>query len=105
MAPEVLRQDKHDGKADVWSLGITCIELVKGKPPLSHLPALQIVMRVPMNPPPKLDGDEFSDTFKDFISQCLQKNPDNRASIKDLLKHPFIEGAGENSVLQVILPE
>eukprot|EP00475_Leptophrys_vorax_P030398 TRINITY_DN4548_c0_g1_i1.p1 TRINITY_DN4548_c0_g1~~TRINITY_DN4548_c0_g1_i1.p1 ORF type:complete len:327 (+),score=93.84 TRINITY_DN4548_c0_g1_i1:173-1153(+) len=102
MAPEVLRQDKHDGKADVWSLGITCIELVKGKPPNSHLPALRIVMLVPMSPAPKLEGD-YSDTFKDFISQCLQKNPDTRPSVKDLLEHPFIQGAGELSELQCLL--
>jgi len=103
MAPEVMRHDKHDGKADVWSLGITCIELVKGKPPLSNLIPLQVVMRVPMTPPPKLEGDEFSDTFKDFVTQCLQKNPDTRPSVKDLLEHPFIQGAGENSDLQSVL--
>lgn len=75
MAPEILRNDTYDGKADIWSLGITCIELVKGKPPLSELNPLRIVMTVPMNPPPRLEGEEHSKEYRDFIAKCLQKNP------------------------------
>lgn len=97
MAPEVMA-GKHDGSADIWSLGITCIEMAKGKPPLRDLPAIQVVMALSKKPPPVLDGD-FSDNFKDFVSKCLKKNPADRASIADLLKHEFVVNAGAISLL------
>jgi serine/threonine-protein kinase 24/25/MST4 len=99
MAPEVMRQDKHDCSADIWSLGITCIELVKGRPPNSNMNALQVVMKVPMNPPPKLEDAEFSAEFKTFIAACLQKVPELRPSVKELLQHPFLTDVGDSEHL------
>jgi len=100
MAPEVM-QGSYDGKADIWSLGITCIEMATADPPLKHLPSLQIIMHVVKNPPPTLEGDGFTDEFKEFIGLCLVKDPEQRSSIKQLLKHPFIQNAGDTSILAV----
>ena len=60
---------------DIWSLGITCIELSKGKPPNSHLPPLRALSLIPTQPAPRLKGDQFSENFRNFVEQCLQKEP------------------------------
>jgi serine/threonine-protein kinase 24/25/MST4 len=73
MAPEVM-SGSYDGSADIWSLGITCIEMATGNPPLNNLSALAVVMAITRNPAPQLQGN-FSSSFKDFVSKCLRKNP------------------------------
>jgi len=91
MAPEVIMQDDgYDALADVWSLGITAIEIAMGVPPYSHLPPYPAMLKITQQDPPNVPESKFSAEFRDFIRQCLTKNVNARPRVGELLSHPFL---------------
>ncbi|XP_053908965.1 serine/threonine-protein kinase TAO2 isoform X2 [Cuculus canorus] len=93
MAPEVILamdEGHYDGKADVWSLGITCIELAERKPPLFHLNAMSALYHIAQDAAPALQAGPWSRSFRAFVAACLQKGPAQRPPSHGLLQHPFL---------------
>ncbi|XP_077449124.1 misshapen-like kinase 1 isoform X4 [Stigmatopora argus] len=95
MAPEVIACDEnpdstYDYRSDIWSLGITAIEMAEGAPPLCDMHPMRALFLIPRNPPPKLKSKKWSKKFIDFIEACLVKTYPSRPSTEQLLKHSFI---------------
>ncbi|XP_042891698.1 serine/threonine-protein kinase Tao-like isoform X4 [Penaeus japonicus] len=93
MAPEVILamdEGQYDGKVDVWSLGITCIELAERKPPYFNMNAMSALYHIAQNVAPKMSSPEWSKEFQHFVESCLQKNPPDRPTSARLLSHEFI---------------
>ena len=90
MAPEILIQNSYDFKCDIWSVGISAIEMATGTVPYSNLNTMQALLAIHQNEPPCLEGPEYSKDFKDFIRTCLVKDPSKRPSTTEVLSHRFI---------------
>ncbi|XP_062560634.1 myosin-IIIb-like isoform X2 [Armigeres subalbatus] len=100
MAPEVIACEQqldqsYDSRCDVWSVGITAIELAEGDPPLCELHPMRALFQIPRNPPPRLNHPEnYSAMLSDFISECLVKDLEQRPFSKELITHPFLKAVG-----------
>jgi serine/threonine-protein kinase 24/25/MST4 len=104
MAPEVIKSEEYDVRADIWSLGITALELLFGEPPNANIHPMKVLVQIPKSAPPRLEGN-YSRDFKDFIAKCLVKDPENRPFAKDLLKHRFVQKAGKIECLQELIEQ
>jgi len=92
MAPEVIRESHYDGRADVWSLGITLIEMAEGAPPHANLHPLRAIFVIPTKPAPTLaDPDNWSPEMLDFVRCCCNKDPTQRHDSALLAAHPFVK--------------
>ncbi|KAF9988041.1 hypothetical protein BGZ65_012996 [Modicella reniformis] len=107
MAPEVMEQAGYDYKADIWSFGITAIELATGHAPFARHPPIKVLMLTLSNDPPTLDREttthRYSKLFKEMIDSCLQKDPTKRPSTEKLLNHSFFKQAKKKSYLVTTL--
>ncbi|KAM6955676.1 mitogen-activated protein kinase kinase kinase kinase 4-like isoform 2-T2 [Lycodopsis pacificus] len=95
MAPEVIACDEnpdatYDYRSDLWSCGITAIEMAEGAPPLCDMHPMRALFLIPRNPPPRLKSKKWSKKFFSFIEGCLVKNYTQRPPTEQLLKHPYI---------------
>eukprot|EP01102_Stenamoeba_stenopodia_P015983 TRINITY_DN5526_c0_g1_i2.p1 TRINITY_DN5526_c0_g1~~TRINITY_DN5526_c0_g1_i2.p1 ORF type:complete len:825 (+),score=163.96 TRINITY_DN5526_c0_g1_i2:165-2639(+) len=93
-APEVFSSHGYDSRADIWSFGITALELAQGHPPYANYPPLKRVMLTLESDPPKLEPkytSRFSDLFHDMVASCLQKDPAQRLTASQLLQHSFFK--------------
>jgi len=94
MAPELISKGNYDDKVDIWSLGITAIELGDTDPPYSNLQPLNVLFKIPSSSPPTLSQKEkWSDTINNFIACCVVVDPEQRQTAEQLLQHPFVKDA------------
>ena len=91
MAPEVITQSEYDEKADIWGLGVVCFELIQGKPPHSGQPLYKALFIIVNSEPPRIDK-HHTYHFQNFVSSCMEKNPNNRPSAAELYRNPWFGG-------------
>lgn len=111
MAPEVIvtetcKDDPYDYKADIWSAGVTLIELAEMQPPYHDMHPMRVLFKIPKADPPTLQfRNRWSKDFHDFLSLCVVKSPEMRSSAADLLEHPFIVNCVDNKPLKELYNE
>ncbi|KAJ8278128.1 hypothetical protein GJAV_G00084170 [Gymnothorax javanicus] len=110
MAPEVIACDEnpdatYDFKSDLWSLGITAIEMAEGAPPLCDMHPMRALFLIPRNPAPRLKSKKWSKKFQSFIDSCLVKSHSQRPSTEQLLKHPFIRDLPNERQIRIQLKD
>ncbi|XP_069754893.1 serine/threonine-protein kinase 10 isoform X2 [Narcine bancroftii] len=111
MAPEVvmcetMKDTPYDYKSDIWSLGITLIEMAQIEPPHHELNPMRVLLKIAKGDPPTLENpSKWSADFKDFLKKALDKNPDTRLSAAQLLQHPFVSSVSSNKPLRELVAE
>ncbi|KAF9568520.1 kinase-like protein [Agrocybe pediades] len=103
MSPELIEGKQYDSSSDIWSFGITAIELSQGRPPRSRESPQRVLLRTIQEEPPTLDREggafKYSRAFKDMVDCCLAKDPSKRPTAEELLQTPFFKGAKNKSYL------
>ncbi|KAJ3919032.1 kinase-like domain-containing protein, partial [Lentinula edodes] len=103
MAPELIQGKQYDSSADIWSFGITALELTQGRPPRSREPPQKVLLRTIQDDPPTLDRDggtyKYSKGFQEMVESCLVKDPSKRPTAQQLLQTPFFRGTKKQSYL------
>ncbi|KAK7603091.1 hypothetical protein V9T40_003090 [Parthenolecanium corni] len=106
MAPEVIQEVGYDCVADIWSLGITALEMAEGKPPYGDIHPMRAIFMIPTKPPPSLkEVNKWTEEFSNFVNSCLVKDPNERPSATKLLEHAFIKAAKPATILSQIIIE
>uniref|UniRef100_A0A8B9S941 non-specific serine/threonine protein kinase n=1 Tax=Apteryx owenii TaxID=8824 RepID=A0A8B9S941_APTOW len=111
MAPEVvmcetMKDTPYDYKADIWSLGITLIEMAQIEPPHHELNPMRVLLKIAKSDPPTLSSpSKWSLEFRDFLKTALDKNPETRPSAAQLLEHPFVSKVTSNRALRELVAE
>ncbi|XP_047412956.1 serine/threonine-protein kinase 10 isoform X2 [Sciurus carolinensis] len=111
MAPEVvlcetMKDTPYDYKADIWSLGITLIEMAQIEPPHHELNPMRVLLKIAKSDPPTLlTPSKWSVEFRDFLKTALDKNPETRPSAAQLLEHPFVSSVTSNKALRELVAE
>ncbi|KAM7398307.1 hypothetical protein PAMA_006289 [Pampus argenteus] len=111
MAPEVvmcetMKDAPYDYKADIWSLGITLIELAQIEPPHHELNPMRVLLKIAKSEPPTLEQPhKWSQGFKDFLRKALDKNPETRPTAAQLMEHPFVSSVTSNRPLRELVAE
>ncbi|XP_070818219.1 mitogen-activated protein kinase kinase kinase kinase 4 isoform X3 [Chaetodon trifascialis] len=110
MAPEVIACDEnpeatYDYRSDLWSLGITALEMAEGAPPLCDMHPMRALFLIPRNPPPKLKSKKWSKRFLSFVDRCLVKNHLHRPATDALLRHAFIRDLANERQVRIMLKD
>lgn len=111
MAPEVMmcetfKDQPYDTRSDIWSFGITLIEMAQMEPPHSNVSPMRVLIKVQKSAPPALDNPAcWSIFFNDFLAQCLVKNPAERKTAMQILSHPFVANATDRRPILALLAE
>uniref|UniRef100_A0A7S0CQI4 non-specific serine/threonine protein kinase n=1 Tax=Micromonas pusilla TaxID=38833 RepID=A0A7S0CQI4_MICPS len=94
MAPEVIQESKYDGKVDVWALGVSAMEMAEVNPPRHDVHPMRVIFMITAEPAPALrEAERWSDSFKNFVSRCLQKDARKRPDAAELLPHGFLQSS------------
>ncbi|KAJ3822264.1 kinase-like domain-containing protein [Lentinula raphanica] len=103
MAPELIQGKQYDSSADIWSFGITALELTQGRPPRSREPPQKVLLRTIQDEPPTLDREggtyKYSKAFQEMVASCLVKDPSKRPTAQELLQTPFFKNTKKKSYL------